>query len=78
MKYGLIFVKNKYYSQAYTLKAERKISLSDKFSYGFGSDYNYNKGDFQVYGTYGSSAKGHADNIGVFSNVGYKIDDSTI
>ena len=70
--------KNKYYSQAYTLKAERKISLSDKFSYGFGSDYNYNKGDFQVYGTYGSSAKGHADNIGVFSNVGYKIDDSTI
>ena len=52
--------------------------MSDKFSYGFGSDYNYNKGDFQVYGTYGSSAKGHADNIGVFSNVGYKIDDSTI
>ena len=70
--------KNKYYSQAYTLKAERKISLSDKFSYGFGSDYNYNKGDFQVYGTYGSSAKGHADNLGVFSIVGYKIGDSTI
>ncbi len=70
--------KNKYYSQAYTFKAERKIGLSDKFSYGFGSDYNYNKGDFQVYGTYGSSAKGHADNLGVFSNVGYKIDESTI
>ena len=70
--------KNKYYSQAYTLKAERKVSLSDKISYGFGSDYNYNKGDFQVYGTYGSSAKGHADNFGVFSNVGYKIGDSTI
>jgi len=70
--------KNKYYSQAYTLKAERKVSLSDKISYGFGGDYNYNKGDFQVYGTYGSSAKGHADNIGIFSNAGFKLDDSTI
>ena len=37
-----------------------------------------NKGDFQVYGTYGNSAKGHADNLGVFSNVGYKLDDTTI
>jgi vitamin B12 transporter len=71
-------VKNKYYSQAYTLKAERKVSLSDKISYGFGSDYNYNKGDFQIYGTYGSSAKGHADNIGIYTNAGYKFDDSTI
>ena len=70
--------KNKYYSQSYTLKAERKVNLSDKISYGFGSDYNYNKGDFQVYGTYGNSAKGHADNLGVFSNVGYKLDDTTI
>ncbi len=70
--------KNKYYSQAYTLKAERKVSLSDKLSYGFGGDYNYNKGDFQVYGTYGNSAKGHADNLGIFSNAGYKFDDTTI
>ena len=69
--------KNKYYSQAYTLKAERKVNLSNKISYGFGSDYNYSKGDFQVYGTYGNSAKGHADNLGVFSNVGYQLDDTT-
>ena len=69
--------KNKYYSQSYTLKAERKINYSDKLSYGFGSDYNYNKGDFQVYGTYGSSAKGHSDNLGIFSNVGYQLDDTT-
>jgi len=70
--------KNKYYSQSYTLKGERKISLSDKLSYGFGSDYNYSKGDFQVYGAYGSSAKGHSDNLGIFSNAGYQIDDATI
>jgi vitamin B12 transporter len=69
--------KNKYYSQSYTLKAERKVSLSDKFSYGFGSDYNYNKGDFQVYGTYGNSAKGHTDNLGIFSNMGYQLNDTT-
>ena len=69
--------KNKYYSQTYSLKAERKINFSDNLSYGFGSDYKYDKGDFQVYGTYGNSAKGHSDNLGIFSNVGYQIDDTT-
>ena len=69
--------KNKYYSQSYTLKAERKINYSDNLSYGFGGDYNYNKGDFQVYGTYGNSAKGHSDNVGIFSNIGYQFDDTT-
>ncbi len=71
-------VKNKYYSQAYTLKAERKVNFSENFSYGFGGDYKYNKGDFIVNGTYGSSAKGHSDNLGIFSNLGYRFDDTTI
>ena len=71
-------VKNKYYSQSYTLKGERKFNLSDNLSLGFGSDYNYNKGDFKVHGTWGSSAKGHSDNLGIFSNFGYKFDDTTI
>ena len=35
-------VKNKYYSQSYTLKGERKINFTDNFSIGFGGDYNYN------------------------------------
>lgn len=70
-------VKNKYYTQSYNLKAERKISLSDQISYGFGSDYNYNKGDFQVNGTYGNSARGHSDNLGVFSNIGYQLNETT-
>ena len=69
--------KNKYYSQSYTFKGERKVSLSEQLSYGLGSDYNYSKGDFQVYGTYGNSAKGHSDNLGIFSNAGYKIDETT-
>ena len=71
-------VKNKYYSQSYTIKGERKLNLSDKFSLGFGSDYNYNKGDFQVKGNWGSSAKGHADNLGIYSNLGFKLNDKTI
>ena len=71
-------VKNKYYSQSYTLKGERKINVSDELSLGFGSDYNYNKGDFQIYGNWGSSAKGHSDNLGIFGNLGYKFNEKTI
>ena len=71
-------VKNKYYSQSYTLKAERKLNLSDRLSFGFGSDYNYNKGDFIVHGNWGSSAKGHSDNFGLYTNLGFKFDDETI
>ena len=70
-------VKNKYYSQSYTIKGERKINLSNDLSLGFGSDYNYNKGDFQVKGNWGSSAEGHSDNLGVFSNLGYKFNNET-
>ncbi len=71
-------VKNKYYSQSYTFKGERKLNVSEILSLGFGSDYNYTKGDFEVKGNWGSSAKGHMDNVGVFSNAGYKIDNTTI
>ncbi len=71
-------VKNKYYSQSYTLKGERKINVSDKFSVGFGSDYNYTKGDFQIKGNWGSSAKGHTDNIGIYSNAGFKLNEKTV
>ena len=71
-------VKNKYYSQSYTIKGERRINLSNDLSLGFGSDYNYNKGDFKVNGSWGSSAKGHADNLGLYSNLGYKMNEKTI
>ena len=71
-------VKNKYYSQSYTLKGERRIEVSNDLSLGFGSDYNYNKGDFKIHGNWGSSAKGHSDNLGLFTNLGYKLNDTTI
>ena len=71
-------VKNKYYSRSYTLKGERKINISDELSFGFGSDYNYNKGDFDVKGSWGSSARGHSDNLGIFTNFGYKFNNNTV
>ncbi len=71
-------VKNKYYSKSYVLKAERKLNIAENFSLGFGSDYNYNKGNFQVKGNWGSSARGHSDNVGIYTNSGYKLNDTTI
>ena len=71
-------VKNKYYSRSYTLKGERKINVSDEISFGFGSDYNYNKGEFNVHGSWGSYARGHSDNLGLFTNFGYKFNENTI
>ncbi len=71
-------VKNKYYSETYLIKAERNLNLSENLSFGVGSDYNYNKGDFKVHGTWGSSAKGHSDNLGIYGNLGLKLNDSTI
>ncbi len=71
-------VKNKYYSQSYSFKGERKLNVSDNLSFGYGSDYNYNKGDFDVKGSWGSSAKGHSDNLGIFSNLGYSLNENTV
>ena len=53
------------------------MDVSNNLSLGFGSDYNYTKGDFKIHGNWGSSAKGHMDNIGLYTNVGYKLDDNT-
>ncbi len=71
-------VKNKYYSQSYNFKGERRLEIANNLSLGFGSDYNYNKGDFKVHGNWGSSAKGHADNLGLFTNLGYKLNKTTL
>ena len=71
-------VKNKYYSKSFNIKGERKIEMSDNLSFGFGGDYNYTEGDFKLHGSWGSSADGNVDNKGLFSNVGYKIDDDTV
>ena len=40
-------------------------------------DYNYTKGDFQIKGNWGSSAKGHTDNIEFF-RAGIKLNEETV
>ena len=47
-------------------------------SLGYGSDFNYNNGNFKVHGNWGSSAEGHSDNLGLFTNLGYNLNDTTI
>ena len=45
---------------------------------GMGADYNHNEGDFQVKGSWGSSAEGHSDNLGIFTNLGYQTNKDSI
>ena len=71
-------VKNKYYSKAFTFKGERKLNLASNLSMGMGADYNHNEGDFQVKGSWGSSAEGHSDNLGIFTNLGYQTSEDSI
>ena len=69
---------DEYGSNAYTLRGERKAQLSDKISYGFGGEFKYDWGEFENNGSYSSSTKGHTDNKGLFSNIGFKPYENTI
>ncbi len=68
-----------YNGQSALLKAERRIKKSNKFSYGYGSEYNYISGSFTNNGSWSTpSAKGNIDNYSFFGNLGYKISENTI
>ena len=69
--------KNKYYSESLVARVEREVKFDDKFSYGFGSEYKYDWGHYLTK-TFASQTKGHISNLGVFTNVGYKLSDSQI
>ncbi len=49
----------------------------DNFSYGYGSEYRYDSGDFQNNGSYSASTKGNYDNISIYGNLGYNLFDNT-
>ena len=49
------------------------IKNSSKFSYGLGSEYRYDEGEFQNNGSYSASTKGHYDNISFYTNYGYNF-----
>tara|TARA_B100001250_G_scaffold413775_1_gene449037 strand:- start:2781 stop:4646 length:1866 start_codon:yes stop_codon:yes gene_type:complete len=69
---------DEYYSEAFVIKGENKIKKSDRFSFGFGSEYKYDWGNFENRGSYSASTKGHNKNLGIFGNAGYKFNNNQI
>ena len=67
-----------YYSESFITKGERSIKYSNKLSFGFGTEYKYDWANFTDNGSWSTpSAKGFIDNLGVFGNFGYLLDNST-
>ncbi len=69
---------DEYYSESIVLRGENAISLSNDFSYGYGTEYKYDWGYFENRGSYNASTKGHMKDFAVFLNAGYKISDNKI
>ena len=64
---------DEYYSESLVLKGERKFKKNSSVSFGYGGDYKYDWGKFENRGSYNASTKGHMENLGLFSNLGYKL-----
>ena len=64
---------DEYYSESLVLKGERKFKKNSSVSFGYGGDYKYDWGNFENRGSYNASTKGHMENLGLFSNLGYKL-----
>lgn len=66
---------DEYYSKSITLKGEHKKSFFDKISYGVGSEYKYDDGEFENRGSYSASTKGNMNNFGAYGNIGYNLNE---
>jgi len=73
-KYYVLGNIDKYYSESLVAKAERELVVSNKLSYGFGSEYKYDWGHYLTK-TFASQTKGYLSNLGVFANAGYKFNE---
>ena len=62
---------DEYYSKSMVLNGEHKKNLFDNFSYGLGSEFRYDFGEFENRGSYSASTKGNVNNLGAFANIGY-------
>ena len=69
---------DEYDSESFVVKGEQSIKLSNKTSFGYGSEYKYDWGAFENRGSYTASTKGHMKDLGVFVNTGYKINENQI
>ena len=69
---------DEYYSESLVFKGESKNIFSKNLSFGYGSEYKYDWGSFENRGSYTASTKGHVKDLGIFANVGYKLNSNTI
>ena len=69
---------DEYYSESLVLKGERNYEKTSSISYGYGGEYKYDWGNFENRGSYNASTKGHMKNFGIFSNLGYKLNENQI
>ena len=76
-KYYVQGKKDKYYSESLVAKAEKNLIFNNKLSYGYGGEYKYDWGHYLTK-TFSSQTSGHLNNIGIFGNAGYKINDNQL
>ena len=69
---------DEYYSESIVAKGERKIKYNEKLSFGYGSEYKYDWGNFENRGSYNASTRGHMKDFGIFANAGYKFNENQI
>lgn len=69
---------DEYNSESLVVKGERNFKKNSFLSFGYGSEYKYDWGNFENRGTYNASTKGHMKNLGMFSNLGYKLSERQI
>lgn len=63
---------DEYISRSYLVKTERQVNVDEKISYGLGTEYKYDIGEFQNRGSYAASTKGNIYNSSIFANLGLR------
>ncbi len=66
-----------YDSSAIGAKYDFSKLYNEKISYGYGSEYRYDDGEFENNGSYSASTKGHYDNLAIYGNFGFNIFDNS-
>ena len=66
-----------YDSEVLGFKYDLSKTLNNKISFGLGSEYKYDWGEFNNRGSYQASTKGNNDNLSVYSNIGFNVFENT-
>ncbi len=66
-----------YKSESFLVKFENDSKISNNLSFGYGSEYKYDWGNFSTT-TFTSQTKGHVKNLGLFANIGYSLNDQQL